>query len=291
MWYQLYIEQCQAHEIESLSERLEASGALSITLTDQHDEPLFEPEPGTTPLWTTVNISALYTAEECALSAKISLCEEFPHLYFHTEFLPEQDWERVCLQDFKPQRFGEKLWVCPSWCEPPEPDAVNLRLDPGLAFGTGTHASTSLCLQWLAQADLNNKIMIDYGCGSGILALAALKLGAKTVYATDIDEQALQATKKNAHANQIDGQSLQISLPQDLDTEVDVIIANILLAPLIKLATHFHKLLRNEGLLVVSGILNEQSPDLLAQYETHFTHLSAQQCAGWSLLVFKKGKT
>nr|WP_019216081.1 50S ribosomal protein L11 methyltransferase [Legionella tunisiensis] len=259
MWYQLQIEQCHRDEVELLSDALEETGALSITLTDKNDEPVLEPEPGTTPLWPDVVINALYDDEQDAEQAKLLLAPQHPHLGFSIQHLADQDWERAWMDDFKPQRFGKRLWICPSWLEPPEPQAVNLILDPGLAFGTGTHPTTSLCLTWLEQADLNNKAVIDYGCGSGILALAALKLGAAKVQAVDIDEQALQATQNNALTNGIDQQQLYIGFPQSLQTPADLLIANILLAPLMTLRNTFKELLNPHGILVVSGIFRRTS--------------------------------
>lgn len=288
MWYQLQIEQCHRDEVEKLSEALEETGALSITLTDKNDDPVLEPEPGTTPLWPDVIINALYTEKHDAQQAMQSLTCQYNHLHFAIHDLPDQDWERAWMDDFKPQCFGQKLWICPSWMEPPEPNAVNLILDPGLAFGTGTHPTTSLCLSWLDGADLTNKTVIDYGCGSGILALAALKLGATKVQAVDIDEQALQATQNNAFSNAIAPQHLSIGFPQILQAPVDLVIANILLAPLMSLQSTFKTLLKNEGTLIVSGILNEQASALIETYETDFSHELSNDLEGWSLLVFKR---
>nr|WP_302473953.1 50S ribosomal protein L11 methyltransferase [Legionella sp. PL877] len=284
----MQIEQCQRDEVERLTEALEETGALSVTLTDQHDEPVLEPQPGTTPLWPDVVVNALYTEELDAHLALKILAQQYSHLNFSVQQLPDQDWERVWMVDFKPQRFGEKLWICPSWAEPPDPDAVNLILDPGLAFGTGTHPTTSLCLNWLDQASLDGKVVIDYGCGSGILALAALKLGASKVYAVDIDEQALQATKDNAIANIKEPSQLIIGFPEDLEGQADLLIANILLAPLISLTTRFKDLLNDNGTLVVSGILEEQAALLINAYQADFSHQKAESHDGWSLLVFKR---
>ncbi|KTD23970.1 50S ribosomal protein L11 methyltransferase [Legionella maceachernii] len=288
MWYQLQIEQCHRDEVDSISEALEEMGALSITLTDKYDDPVLEPEPGTTPLWPDVIVNALYTDIKEAALAKQHLAAQFHHLSFAISELPDQDWERAWMDDFKPQCFGQRLWICPTWLEPPEPEAVNLILDPGLAFGTGTHPTTSLCLRWLDQAELANKTVIDYGCGSGILALAALKLGAARVQAVDIDEQALQATQSNALMNAIDSQQLDIGFPEILREPADVLIANILLAPLLTLRTQFKKLLNNEGVLIVSGILNEQAASLIEAYQADFAHQSSTDLEGWSLLTFTR---
>lgn len=204
MWFQLKIEHCPSQEIEWLSTELEEFGALSIMLTDKNDNPVLEPEPGTTPLWPEVVIQALFSEAFQAQYTRDHLIQNYPELTCTLEILEDRDWERAWMDDFKPQRFGQNLWICPTWSTPPEPNAVNLILDPGLAFGTGTHPTTSLCLTWLEQADLMNKSVVDYGCGSGILSLAALKLGAADVHAVDIDQQALQATQNNARLNGLD---------------------------------------------------------------------------------------
>lgn len=288
MWFQLKIEHCPGEEIEEISEQLEESGALSIMLTDKNDHPVLEPEPGTTPLWPEVIIHALFSQVEAVQHTREQLELTRPSLTCSLEILPEKDWERAWMDDFKPQRFGKRLWICPSWHTPPEPEAVNLMLDPGLAFGTGTHPTTSLCLTWLEQADLQNKSVIDYGCGSGILSLAALKLGAKTVHAVDIDPQALQATKNNTINNNIDESLLSISAPEMLQDPADLIIANILLAPLMALKDRFYQLLHAHAFLVVSGILAEQAPLLIQAYEGTFTPVRTEYLEGWALIVFMR---
>lgn len=288
MWFQLKIEHCPSVEAEQISEELEESGALSIMLTDKNDNPVLEPELGTTPLWPEIVIHALFSQAQDAQQTKIQLALTRPTLECSLEVLPDKDWERAWMDDFKPQRFGNRLWICPTWLTPPEPDAVNLMLDPGLAFGTGTHPTTSLCLTWLEQAQLNNKTIIDYGCGSGILSLAALKLGAKHVHSVDIDIQALQATQNNALTNNINEQLLAISMPEILKDPVDLIIANILLAPLIALKDRFHQLLHPDAQLVVSGLLAEQASLLIDAYDSVFTPITTEFLDGWALLCFAR---
>lgn len=285
---QLKIEHCHRDEIEQISQELEETAALSVTLSDKQDDPILEPELGTTPLWPNVVVQALYAEEsEAELAIKI-LSKNFPHLSYSLETLPEQDWERVCKDDVKPQQFGQRLWICPSWIDPPQPDAVNILLDPGLAFGTGTHPTTFLCLTWLEQATLAGKNVIDYGCGSGILALAALKLGAPHVEAVDIDEQALIATQNNATNNDIQATHLAIGFPEALKAPVDILIANILLTPLLNLRDCFHQLLRDQGTLVVSGILEEQAEELTNAYQADFKLTASFTHEGWALLEFSK---
>ena len=285
---QLQIEHCHREDVEQLTDLLEGTAALSVTLTDKHDDPILEPELGTTPLWPHVVIHALYTEASETLLAQQLLSSNYPHLRYSIDVLPEKDWERVCMDDFKPQQFGKRLWICPSWLTPPEPNAVNLILDPGLAFGTGTHPTTYLCLTWLETTPLYSKEIIDYGCGSGVLALAALKLGAAHVTAVDIDEQALLATRNNAASNHIASTQLTIDFPDSLKHPVDVVIANILLTPLITLHNRFHALLKNKGTLVVSGILDDQVDTLIDTYHPLFTHIATVIHDGWALVAFSR---
>jgi len=189
---------------------------------------------------------------------------------YKLEQLEDKDWEREWMDNFHPMKFGERLWICPSWCDVPEPDAVNVMLDPGLAFGTGTHPTTALCLTWLDGLDLQDKTVVDFGCGSGILSLAALKLGAKKVIGIDIDPQALQASLANAKRNNVDDR-LELYLPKDLPQEMpefkaDVVVANILAGPLRELAPTIIEYVGDKGLLALSGVLEEQAQTLQAIY-------------------------
>lgn len=284
---QLTIKDCDQDDTECLSELLETEGALSITMTDQYDSPILEPEPGTVPLWPRVLLQALFP-EPVDVDNVISTIQlKYPHLVFSTEILPEQEWEKACLVDFQPKRFGNNLWICPSWHTPPDAHAVNVTLDPGLAFGTGAHHTTALCLSWLERASLDGKTVIDYGCGSGILSIAALKLGARHVQAVDIDPQALLATQNNAKTNHIDPKQLIIDSPEYL-AQADIIIANILLTPLMVLKDKFHTLLNTNGTLVLSGILLSQLHELVEHYQSHFECIMTESDDNWGLLVFKK---
>lgn len=284
---QLKIEHCNQYEAELVSDLLERLGAVSVTMTDQYDDPILEPEPGSVPLWPHVVIHALYESSSNIDLVTQVFSTQYPQLSYDIEPLVEQDWERTCLVDLKPQRFGKRLWICPSWLTPPVPEAINLILDPGLAFGTGSHPTTALCLSWLEQMDLTQKTVIDYGCGSGILGIAALKLGAKQVHAVDIDEQALIATKNNALTNHIDLDALNIGYPETLHKPVDLLIANILLSPLLKLKARFRELLKNTGTLIVSGILANQTTELIDAYQPDFTLMSSNREDDWSVLVFE----
>jgi len=285
---ELQSKPCLRTEVDGVLSLLENSGALSISMMDYQDDPILEPLPGETPWWDYMQIHALYDESSTALIAQNLLSQEYPRLTHTLVPLPETDWERVCLEQFLPQRFGERLWICPSWLTPPEPEQINLILDPGLAFGTGTHPTTALCLTWLDHAKLAHKTIIDYGCGSGILSLAALKLGCLHVSAVDIDEQALTATYDNATMNSIPSSALTISSPETLLTPVDLIIANILLGPLMELVPRFYQLLNPTGALVVSGLYAHQVDSLIKAYEGFFTHLTTQSQDGWSLVSFQK---
>lgn len=247
-----------------ISEMLENMGALAVTLTDAEDQPIYEPDLNTIPVWKKSQITALFSPE-----TQLDLIIKNLNIAIYTiEKIEDKAWERVCMDQFHPVCFGKKLWICPSWHEISEPDAVIVSLDPGLAFGTGSHSTTKLCLEWLAlhHNEIKNKIIIDYGCGSGILGIAAAKLGAAQVYAVDIDPQALLATQENAVRNQL---SLPTLKPEQLeDIQADIIIANILANPLITLAPTLLSHLKPNGHLVLSGILVQQSDDVQKAYQS-----------------------
>ncbi|OGV48005.1 MAG: ribosomal protein L11 methyltransferase [Legionellales bacterium RIFCSPHIGHO2_12_FULL_42_9] len=287
MLYQLTIEHCPRDTLDDITSLLEDAGTLSITLTDKNDEPILEPEIGTTPVWRENVIQALFDNKGYAESQLNDLQEQFPWLTGTIEEIVEQDWQRASMDLFQPQRFGENLWVCPSWITPPNPDAVNVILDPGLAFGTGAHPTTSLCLHWLATAPLDNLNVVDYGCGSGILAITALKLGAARVQAIDLDEQALQATQSNAAINRIPPAQLIIGFPNIIQSNNDLLIANILLGPLQSLKNEFKRQLIPGGTLVVSGLLSEQVECLITHYTPDFILQETQIFDSWALLCFK----
>ena len=261
---------------------MEETGALSVTFLDAKDTPIFEPLPGETRLWGDIDILALYDAEADTnfiinqIQASGMLAEDFAH---KVEQLEDKDWEREWMDNFHPMKFGERLWICPSWREIPEPDAVNVMLDPGLAFGTGTHPTTALCLEWLESIDLAGKTVIDFGCGSGILAIAAIKLGAEKVIGIDIDPQALLASKDNAERNGVADQ-LNVYLPQDQPENMiaDVVVANILAAPLRELSPIIKGLVKPNGLLAMSGVLDTQAEDVANYYrdELHIDPIKAQ---------------
>jgi ribosomal protein L11 methyltransferase len=285
---ELHIQGVQAAEVEQLSGFLEEMGAVSVTLFDSADCPVLEPAPGETPLWPKVEIKALFQDD-----IKLALCEQlisvlYPTLHTKHQSIQERIWEDEWKTLVQPMCFGEHLWVCPSHLPPPDPLAINLILDPGLAFGTGSHPTTALCLQWLDQQNLHQQKMIDFGCGTGILMIAALKLGASFAYGVDIDPQAITATAQNAQLNSIDPTHFAVGDIQIIETiqPVDFIIANIL-NPLIELKSTFAQHLKPKGYLVVSGVLSEQIPDLVEQYQPEFQVQTIQHLDQWGLVVFR----
>ncbi len=266
---------------ETLADLLSEAGAAAVTMQDAADQPLYEPPPGATPLWQLTNVVGLFDentdGDAVVRQIKAQWQEEFPE--YRCEVLQDQDWARVWMDDFKPMRFGRRLWIVPSWHEPPAGDTVNILLDPGLAFGTGTHPTTRLCLEWLDSHDIEGKTVIDYGCGSGILALAAALLGAASVIGVDNDPQALVATLDNAQRN---GVKVQAYLPREAPTEpADILVANILAGPLIELAPHLASLVRTQGAIVLSGILPEQAGAVSTTYSEWFTMQPEVTHDGW----------
>lgn len=271
-------------DADAVEEALLQAGAVSVTLEDAGDEPLYEPDPLNPPLWSDTRLTALF-AEDADLDAvrtTLLAALKLEHLPAHrVESLEDRDWTREWLKDFKPMRFGRRLWVCPTGFSPPDPSAVNLLLDPGLAFGTGTHATTALCLEWLDAADLKDRTIIDYGCGSGILAVAAARLGAKRVLALDNDPQALTATRANSARNAVEG-LIEVLAPETLSAiGADVLLANILADPLRRLAPRMAKLVRPGGVLVLSGILEPQEAELRVAYADHFDDFKCVKRDGW----------
>ena len=273
-WLQLRIDTAP-DQSAAIEDALLAAGAASVTLEDNADQPILEPALGETPLWNQTRITGLFTAEidtkQALTIAETAFGSSLPNSRW--ELLEDRDWERAWMDNFHPMCFGQRLWICPSWKQPPNPDAVNLLLDPGLAFGTGTHPTTALCLQWLDGHDVSGKTVIDYGCGSGILAIAALLLGAKSVIAVDNDPQALIATEENARRNGIPSDKISTFLPGQVPTNsaAQLMLANILAGPLAELAPTLSNMTQAGGDIVLSGILSNQAQQLSSYYQPHFT--------------------
>ncbi len=286
-WLQLSLQAID-HTAEQLEDALLQVGALAVTLQDAGDQPVLEPGPGETPLWTQTCVTGLFDAQ-----TDIEVVKRQLQRVLHAPILPEcrlaeleeRDWVRAWMDNFHPMRFGQRLWICPTAQTPPDPDAVNIRLDPGLAFGTGTHPTTALCLEWLDEADLANQTVLDYGCGSGILAIAAAKLGARRVWAVDIDPQALLASDDNAAENEVEDR-LELASPAALPTAltVDVLVANILAGVLVRLAPEFARRVKPGGRLALSGILETHADAVQAAFVHDFAFNAPRMREDWVLL-------
>ena len=263
----MHLEALDPEEIETVFMR---NGACSVTLSDAGDDPVLEPGLGETPLWSQTRITGLFPEAADLESLKSDLLTVLrldvlpPH---RVESLADRAWEREWLKDFVPMRFGHRLWVCPGSHQITDANAVVLKLDPGLAFGTGTHPTTALCLEWLDSLTLQNRALLDYGCGSGILAVAALKLGCAAATAVDNDPQAISATWQNALNNDVSERLTVQHSDQPIDGHFDLVVANILAGPLIELAEPISSTLANDGLLSLSGVLSDQAADVMAAYE------------------------
>lgn len=271
-WLQLSFAS-DRNQATPLEDALLDCGAVSVTLQDNADEPVLEPGVGETPLWNATKVIALFTEDVAIETVIAALAAQFSDLPpWSIERVEDQVWERAWMENFQPMRFGRRLWVCPSWCEPPDSNGVVLALDPGLAFGTGTHPTTALCLEWLDSLNLKGGTVLDYGCGSGILAIAALLLGADNAVAVDNDPQALIATRENAERNHIASERLLTFTPEQLPAHclADITVANILAGPLQTLAPLLAQHTRDGGAIALSGILSEQADAVATSYRAHF---------------------
>ncbi len=287
-WIQIKLQTTgtQSSHVEDL---LMGLGSVSVTLEDSKDQPLLEPPPGATPIWDDTTVTGLFEADaDTDLICAAIHSDLGPDLPIKVEALEDKDWIREWMDSFEPIAFGKRLWVCPSWKTPLDPDAVNMMLDPGLAFGTGTHETTALCLRWLDGADLQDKIVVDYGCGSGILAIAAALLGAKTVYCVDNDPQALTATRDNAARNQVSDR-IEVFAPGAMPAiQADIMLANILAGPLMSLSEHLASLTKAGGHVVLSGILQDQAQDVSNTYRQWFSMEAPTIDGDWVRLTGEK---
>lgn len=283
MWRQLAIVTDDT-VAETLSEAMVECGALAVSFEDAADQPLFEPKPGEVPVWDQTRVIGLFPVEADVSGIAHELKSRFGRRLsgWETDAVQDRPWERVWLEYFQPVRYGRRLWICPTGFDIADGDPVVVALDPGLAFGTGTHPTTALCLEWLdAAAALPGARVIDYGCGSGILAIAALVLGARWADAVDIDPQALVATTENARKNDVQDR-VRCGPPEQLGTfEADILLANILANPLIELAPDLARRVRIGGQLVLSGVLADQADDVSDAYRTWFEVLNRTDMDGW----------
>lgn len=289
-WLQLSVDASE-NEAPILELVFENLGALSVTLGDAGDQPLLELPPESEQLWQHTRVTALFEGEQDQQLLQNALNEALSKSVVDRllwERIEDRIWERVWLEHFKPMSFGQRLWVCPVGEKITQPDSVIIQLDPGLAFGTGTHPTTALCLEWLDSQMLQGKTVIDYGCGSGILAIAALKLGAASVLAIDHDPQALQASQDNAIKNGV-AERLTTYLPDEAPVQTaDYLVANILAKPLIELASHLLERLKPGGHFALSGILSEQADEVATHYQTTASLSAVKQREEWILISGSK---
>ena len=279
------LESLQPTDVEAVLER---HGAVAVTLSDAGDNPVLEPAPGETPLWTDTRITGLFPGEANLELLKKDILQSFDldrlpdH---HIEKLEDRAWEREWLKNFRPMKFGQRLWVSPHDFAGTFGDDIVIRLDPGLAFGTGTHPTTALCLEWLDSLDLADKEIMDFGCGSGILAIGALLLGAESAMAMDIDPQAITATRSNAAANHVSDRLITTLDAADCQRTFDVVVANILAGPLVELASVLSASVADNGVLALSGILEEQIDAVSAAYAPWLRIQPPVVKDGWALLT------
>ena len=292
--WQEWVVETYSHLVEPLEEWLFEQGALAVSLEDNADEPLLEPGPGETPLWQNVKVTALFTGSKNLSPIKQALPSSLLAGNSRNDIstLEDRDWERVWMEDFTPIQMGPRLWICPSWTPPPEEALVPVLLDPGLAFGTGTHATTAMCLNALDGLIKGSERVVDFGCGSGILAIAALKLGAGCALGVDNDPQAVVASRDNAQRNDIDTDDFTVVMPDDgviaqWDDSADLMVANILAGPLVELADQLIRLTAPGGTILLTGVLEAQAPELIERYRSVNLEVN-QQRDGWVLLEGQK---
>lgn len=296
-WIQLKID-VLPDQIEIIEDSMLMEGAQAVTLQDGADQPILEPELGTMPVWDKTIVIGLFDAEvksELLIENMKALYSADPAMSGRAfpehklELVEDKDWERAWMDNFHPMPFGDRLWVCPSWKDPEDKDAVNLMLDPGLAFGTGTHPTTAHCLRFLDQNVEGGELVIDYGCGSGILGIAALLLGSERMLGVDNDPQALVATRQNAERNNISEDRYDVVLPENTHKiEADIMVANILAGPLISLAENIANLTKQGGKLALSGLLSHQADEVRQAYEPWFIMDGIKQQDDWIILTGHK---
>lgn len=290
IWKQISFE-VKKSETDLVSEVLMGLGSVSITYSDALDDAIYEPPVGQTPLWDNVKVNALFSSEVNQKSIETSISDICNIVVIDTVTLKDRVWEEECQKDFPSMRFGKRLWVCPSWDTESilSNDSIVIHMDPGLAFGTGTHQTTSLCLEYLDSNPPKNLHVIDFGCGTGILAIAAAKFGAKSVIAIDNDPQAVISSKENVAKNKCENTITTIHLiDQENDYKCDLLIANILANPLVELEPLFSDLVHTNGMLLLSGILKEQVDRVVKCYSINFSNIEVANKGEWFRISGKR---
>ncbi len=290
IWKQISFE-VKKSETDLVSEVLMGLGSISITYSDALDDAIYEPPVGQTPLWDNVKVNALFSSEVNQKSIETSISDICNIVVIDTVTLKDRVWEEECQKDFPSMRFGKRLWVCPSWDTESilSNDSIVIHMDPGLAFGTGTHQTTSLCLEYLDSNPPKNLHVIDFGCGTGILAIAAAKFGAKSVIAIDNDPQAVLSSKENVAKNKCENTITTIhSINQGSDRKCDLLIANILANPLVELEPLFSDLVHTNGMLLLSGILKEQVDRVVKCYSINFSNIEVANKGEWFRISGKR---
>ena len=290
IWKQISFE-VKKSETDLVSEVLMGLGSISITYSDALDDAIYEPPVGQTPLWDNVKVNALFSSEVNQKSIETSISDICNIVVIDTVTLKDRVWEEECQKDFPSMRFGKRLWVCPSWDTESilSNDSIVIHMDPGLAFGTGTHQTTSLCLEYLDSNPPKNLRVIDFGCGTGILAIAAAKFGAKSVIAIDNDPQAVLSSKENVAKNKCENTITTIHLiDQESDNKCDLLIANILANPLVELEPLFSDLVHTKGMLLLSGILKEQVDRVVKCYSINFSNIEVANKGEWFRISGKR---
>ncbi len=285
IWHELTLHvPCEA--IERAEALMHELGALSVTIADAGDAPIYEPLPGQTPYWPAVKITALFDREDCSENAFKALKSAFPRSELLATQLADRVWERQWMAHFKPMRFGQGTWIIPAGYAPVDARACNIHLDPGLAFGTGTHPTTALCLDWIDAHPMAGLELLDFGCGSGILAIAAARHGARVVHCTDIDPQAEQATCANAEKNRV-SDALHIVATDALSTlpPLDGVMANVLMEPLLQQSDVFFELLKPGGFVILSGLLASQMEQIHTKYSNRYVDITHKIKDDWGLLA------
>ena len=290
IWKQISFE-VKKSETDLVSEVLMGLGSVSITYSDALDDAIYEPPVGQTPLWDNVKVNALFSSEVNQKSIETSISDICNIVVIDTVTLKDRVWEEECQKDFPSMRFGKRLWVCPSWNTESilSNDSIVIHMDPGLAFGTGTHQTTSLCLEYLDSNPPKNLHVIDFGCGTGILAIAAAKFGANSVIAIDNDPQAVLSSKENVAKNKCENTITTIhSINQGSDRKCDLLIANILANPLVELEPLFSDLVHTNGMLLLSGILKEQVDRVVKCYSINFSNIEVANKGEWFRISGKR---